>query len=372
MRHRRERLSSCQRPIWGLATVLILELALRAVPAWASGIAALCYHQVLPKATGLFELSVDDFREQLALLKAQGYEAISTRQLQEFLAGRFQPLKKPVLLTFDDGYRSVYDHAFPIMKEFGFVGVACIYPQFIESHGGMSWAQLRELAAAGWSIEPHSMTHANLWKAPAAAAARQAFFDREIVRPKKIIEEKIGEPVRFFTWPYGIYTEETEAIARAAGYIGALTVDGGASYPGLDPYRVKRQVVYRTDTREKFLIRLGMGPLEVTDWEPRPGQVLTTLATVACRLPALADYSPTRYVLNAKITGGGLAFTFDPATRRLTATVKGKLKEGQHFIDVYLRDQRTGVTMQHGWLFTIGTPGRAAAGNPPTGYPTTP
>lgn len=356
----------------GLLGAIIFLWGWSALPALASGIAALCYHQIVPKASGLFELSVEDFREQLALLKAQGYESITTQQLLDILAGRFQPLKKPVLLTFDDGFRSVYDHAFPIMKEFGFVGVACIYPQFIDSQGGMSWAQLRELAAAGWSIEPHSMTHANLWKAPTAPAARQAFFDREIIRPKQIIEEKLGRPVRVFTWPYGIYTEETEAIARQAGYLGALTVDGGASYPGLDPFRIKRQVVYRTDTREKFLIRLGMGPLEVTDWEPRPGQVLAALATVTCRLPALADYAPGRYVLNAKITGGGLAFGFDPATRRLTATVQGKLKEGQHFIDIYLRDQRTGVTAQHGWLFTIGTPGRAALGSAPAGYPAAP
>ncbi len=340
-----------------------LLAAASALPGTAGGIAALCYHQVLPKATGLFEVSVDEFRQQLGILKAQGFEAINSRQLLDYLAGRFQPLKKPILLTFDDGFKSVYDHAFPIMKEFGFVGVACVYPQFIDSAGGMTWGQLREMAAAGWSIEPHSLTHANLWKAPAAAAARQAFFDREIARPKRIIEERTGVPTLFFTWPYGIYTEETEALARQAGYAGALTVDGGASYPGLDPFRVKRQVVYRTDTREKFLIRVGMGPLEVTDCRPRPGEVVGSLTAVGCTLPRLEDYSPARYVLNAKVTGGTLAFTFDPATRRLSATVKGKLKAGQHFIDVYLRDQRTGVTGQHGWLFTIGGTG-AASGVP--------
>ncbi|NLI76225.1 MAG: polysaccharide deacetylase family protein [Candidatus Riflebacteria bacterium] len=342
-----------------------LLLLASALPGLAGGIAALCYHQVLPKATGLFELSVDEFREQMGILKAQGFEAINSRQLLEYLAGRYQPLKKPILLTFDDGYKSVYNHAFPIMKEFGFVGVACVYPQFIDSAGGMTWGQLREMASAGWSIEPHSLTHANLWKVPTAPAARQAFFEREIVRPKRIIEERTGLPTLFFTWPYGIYTEETETLARQAGYAGALTVDGGASYPGLDPFRVKRQVVYRTDTREKFLIRVGMGPLEVTDWHPRPGEVVGSPATVACTLPRLEDYSPARYVLNAKVTGGTLAFGFDPATRRLSATVKGKLKAGQHFVDIYLRDQRTGVTCQHGWLFTVGGGGNGAASSVP-------
>lgn len=323
------------------------------VAGWgATGIAALCYHQVVPHAMGLFEISVEAFREQLALLKAQGYESINSKQLLDFLSGRYQPLKKPVLLTFDDGYRSVYTHAFPIMKEFGFVGIACVYPEFIGSGGGMSWEQLKEMAGAGWTIESHSLTHANLWKVPVASGARAAVFEREISRPKRIIEEKVGLPVLFMTWPYGIYTDETEAYARQAGYRGALTVDGGSNYAGLDPFRVKRQVVYRTDTREKFLIRVGMGPIEVTDQEPGSGKVVRNLSEIHCSLPRLQDYSPEKYVLNAKITGGSLEFTFDPTSRKLTAKVKGPLKSGQHFIDIYLRDKSTGVTCQHGWLFT--------------------
>lgn len=337
-----------------LALLLLALVGRLSSAAFASqGIAALCYHQVVAQPKGLFELSTDAFREQLGILKAQGYESINSRQLLDFLAGRFQPLKKPILLTFDDGFRSVYDTAFPIMKEFGFVGIACVYPQFIGSGAGMSWEQLREMAAAGWTIEPHSMTHANLWKVPAAPAARAAAFEREIARPKRIIEEKVGQPVLFFTWPYGIYTEETETYARQAGYAGALTVDGGANYSGLEPFRVKRQVIYRTDTREKFLIRLGMAPVAVTEQDPAPGKVIPALTEVRCTLPELQDYSPERYVLNAKVTGGALAFTFDPATRKLTARVKGSLKAGQHFIDIYLRDKRTGITCQNGWLFTI-------------------
>ena len=318
----------------------------------APGIVALCYHQVVTNAKGLFELSDAAFREQLGILKARGYESINSKQLMDFLAGRFQPLKKPILLTFDDGYRSVYTTAFPIMKEFGFVGIACVYPQFIGSGAGMSWAQLKEMAAAGWTIESHSLTHANLWKTPSVSGARQEFFEREISRPKRIIEEKLGIPVLFMVWPYGIYTQETEEIARRAGYKGALTVDGGASYAGLDPFRVKRQVVYRTDNREKFLIRLEMGPLDVTEQSPRPGQVVKSSFDVACVLPGLKDYSPANYVLNPKITGGSLDFKFDPESRKLTAKVKGSLKNGQHFIDIYLRDKRTGITCQNGWLFT--------------------
>ena len=318
----------------------------------ALSIPALCYHQVRPSATGQFELTPETFREQLGILKAQGYQSLSSAELLTILASGTVPTKRSIVLSFDDGYASVYDYAFPIMKEMGFTGIACIYPQFIGAGSAMTWDQLRELASEGWSIESHSMSHSNLatgYGTPAYAK----MLEHEIAGSRGLIEKQLGVPVKFMVWPYGIYTEQAEQAARDSGYAGAMTVDGGANYPGLDPFRIKRQVVYRSDTREKFLIRLGMAAVDVTDQHPRPGEVLTTLATVGCRLPALADYSPDTYVLNVKATGGSLEFRFDPATREVQARPKGPLKPGHRFIDVYLRDKRTGITAQHGWLFTI-------------------
>lgn len=335
------------------ATQAVLAILLTAgVPAEAVSVPALCYHQVRPGACGQFELTPETFREQLGILKAQGYRSLSSDDLLAVLHSDAASAGRAIVLSFDDGYASVYDYAFPIMKEMGFTGIACIYPQFIGAGNAMSWEQLRELASEGWSIESHSMSHLNLatgYGTPAYAK----MLEHEVAGSRTLIEKQLGLPVKFMVWPYGIYTEQAEQAARDAGYAGAMTVDGGANYPGLDPFRVKRQVVYRSDTREKFLIRLEMAAIEVTNQHPRPGEVLTTLATVSCRLPALAGYSPETYVLNAKATGGSLDFRFDPQTREVQARPKGALKPGHRFIDIYLRDKRTGITAQHGWLFTI-------------------
>jgi len=332
---------------------LLFGLALAgALPAMGVTITGLCYHQVRPGAKGQFEITPETFREQLGILKAQGYRSISSKELLMLLRDGTQPTGRPVLITFDDGYASVYDYAFPIMQEFGFTGIACIYPAFIGSSSGLSWDQLRELAEAGWSIESHSMSHSNLAQGYGTPSYAK-MLEHEIAGSRQLIEKQIGTPVLFMVWPYGIYTDVAERAARDAGYSGAMTVDGGGNYPGLDPFRVKRQVVYRSDSREKFLIRLGMAAIEVTDQHPQPGEVLTSLATVGCRLPTLADYSPDAYVLNAKVTGGALDFRFDPVTRELQARPKAPLPAGHRFIDVYLRNLRTGVTAQHGWLFTI-------------------
>jgi len=317
-------------------------------------IPVLCYHQVLPKANGLFEVSTADFKNQLSLIKARGYKAINSAQLLDFLSGKSKPVGKVIVISFDDGYKSVFQYAFPIMKEFDFVGVACIYPQFIEGGGGMSWENLRQLASAGWTIECHSYSHSDLSKTPAGDGKQAEFFFREIGNPKKIIEKAIGSPVRLIVWPYGIYTEDSEKYAKEQGYLGAFTVDGGANYPGLDPFRIKRQVIYRTDNMEKFTIRLEMGALEVKDPTPRPGQVVSTFTGMECCIPSLSGQDFSDFVLNVKITGGSLNSSYDPATQNIKGTPNGKkISAGQHFIDVYLRDKRTGITCQNGWLFTI-------------------
>ncbi|HNV71570.1 MAG TPA: polysaccharide deacetylase family protein [Candidatus Ozemobacteraceae bacterium] len=338
-----------------LSLAILFVLAPLALAAQTSfpGIPGLCYHQVQPASGGKYSLSKEGFRGQLLLIRQLGYTPINSERLLEILRSPEPPREKHVVITFDDGYRSVFDHAFPIMREFGFVGVVCVYPEFIGTAGGMSWEQLRTLQKAGWSVDCHSSSHKDLGKPPTDAAARAAFYEREIVRPKQIIEQKLGTPVLFMAWPYGIYTEETLAMAKKAGYAGAYTVDGGGNYPGLDPFQVKRQVVYDTDTKDKFTIRLEMGSLKVEQHQPKPGAVLAGLNHVSCTLPELADYTPDQYVLTAKITGGSLTPSFDTQTRTLRATTNSAPGKGTRFIDIYLRDKRTGLTRQHGWFVII-------------------
>ena len=218
----------------------------------------------------------------------------------------------------------------------------------------MSWEQLRQLASEGWSIESHSLSHSDLYKVSLDQTNRHAFFEKEIARPKQIIEKQIGHPARLMVWPYGIYTREAEAFAQNCGYLGALTVDGGASYPGLNPFRVKRQIVYRTDNAEKFSIRLAMGGLRLTDPNPAPGAEIASLMTIRCRIPDPADFSLEKHILSVMVSGAGkIPAVLDPVTHELTATCTKSLKAGQHFIDVYIGDRQGSWTRQHGWLVTI-------------------
>jgi peptidoglycan/xylan/chitin deacetylase (PgdA/CDA1 family) len=314
---------------------------------------AFCYHQVEPVTNSKFSLSVEKFTAQLEYLHQRGYKSLDSDELLAALASDAKPVNKTVVITFDDGYRTVYDHAFPIMQRFGFRGIVCVYPAFIGSKLAMTWEQLKSLIEAGWSVECHSMSHANLASRYDKPEEEKRFLKHEIPAARDIIEKRLGNRVKFMVWPYGVYTDRTLKIARESGFAGAMTVDGGASYRGLSPFLVKRQVIYGSDNMNKFLIRFGMRALPVSQQYPEPGQVIDQLTTFTCRLDELADYSPDKYVLNAKVTGKKVDFSFDQATRQLTAKVSSEFKPGNYFIDIYLRDKATGITAQNGWLFSI-------------------
>jgi peptidoglycan/xylan/chitin deacetylase (PgdA/CDA1 family) len=317
-------------------------------------IVGLCYHQVEPKASGRFSLSCKKFKEQLNYLKNAGYKSLNSDELIKILQKDLPFPEKAVLITFDDGYKTVFDYAFPIMKELGFKGIICIYPQFIGSKKAMSWREMKQLQLHGWSVESHSWTHSNLSKMYAKAPeVEMRFLHKEIVDSKKKIENKLGTKVKFMVWPYGVYTDRALKLAKEAGYYGAFTVDGGGNHKNISPFQIKRQVIYSNDSLKKFLLRFGMAGLELSERFPAPGQVIEKLATFSCKIPGLQNYSKETHVLNAKITRARSSFTFDPATQTLSGKVLSKLKSGNYFVDIYLREKKTGITQQNGWLFSI-------------------
>lgn len=326
-----------------------------------SDIVALCYHQVEPTASGKYSLAAERFRSHLKYFKDRNFRSLNTDELLAALATDTPVADNLLAITFDDGFRTVFDYAFPIMQEYGFKGIVCVYPSFIGSKLAMTWEQLDTLIKAGWSVECHSMTHSNLASRYQNLEQDKAFLENEIVSSRKIIETRLGNKVKLMVWPYGVYTDRSLQVAREAGFAGAMTVDGGSNYKGLSPWQIKRQVIYSTDDMNKFLIRCGMAALPVSQQYPAPGQVVEQLATFSCIIDGLGDYSPEKYVLNAKATGKKVSFDFNNETRTLSATVGSPFAAGNYFIDIYLRDKKTGVTAQHGWLFNIsGSSGKSS------------
>ena len=126
----------------------------------------LCYHNFGPQTRGRLLMSASAFEEQMRYLKREGYHVITLRQFLEFTALRRQLPRKTVVLTFDDGWKSFKEYAYPILKELGFPATLFIYTDFIGARIALSWQELKDLAQEGFDIQAHSKSHEDMRRKP--------------------------------------------------------------------------------------------------------------------------------------------------------------------------------------------------------------
>jgi len=150
---------------------------------------------------------------ELKFLKAGGYVSIGFDDLAAYVE-KGRPLPEPcVIISLDDGWESQYKTAFPLLRKYGFRATFFIFTNAIGKKHFMSLAELRSLRDAGMWIGSHSLSHPYLTRIKNRAALRRQIFDS-----KRILEEKLGEPVTAFAYPFGQYNKEIVSLVRQAGY----------------------------------------------------------------------------------------------------------------------------------------------------------
>jgi len=190
------------------------------------------------------------FEKELQYLEEQGVETVHLDDVMDHLAGRVTLPPRAVVLTFDDGYDDNFEFAFPLLKRYGMVGTFFITTNFIEKPGYMSWAQLREMAANGMSLQAHSVDHADL------TAVSPARLKEQLAEPKALLEEAFGKPVRFVAYPAGKYNRSVIQATAAAGYAAAVTVKHGTRQTADGPFELVRVRARGADTVEALAARM--------------------------------------------------------------------------------------------------------------------
>ncbi|MCB0193164.1 MAG: polysaccharide deacetylase family protein [Anaerolineae bacterium] len=168
-------------------------------------------------------VSPDLFDTHLAYLQEAGYESISFQQLAVALSRGEALPPKPVIITFDDGYRDSYENAFPVLQKYGYTATFFIFTQPIDTANVdfLSWDMVREMHQAGMEFGSHSHTHPDLRNRDVE------FLLREIVTSKELIEQNIGEKIRAFAYPSGMYDETATRVVKSAGFWAAVTTQWG-------------------------------------------------------------------------------------------------------------------------------------------------
>jgi peptidoglycan/xylan/chitin deacetylase (PgdA/CDA1 family) len=207
----------------------------------------LVYHQFAEKSTNRMTVSREAFEAQMQLLKTKGYHVITLEQLVGFVDFSGQLPEKAVVITIDDGWRSTYDIAFPILKKYGYPATLFVYTQLIT--GGiktLSWDQVREMSAQGLDVECHTVSHRNLALPQGLETADQYFttIAREITDSARIIEQKLGKRPTILAYPYGDTNGLVITLLKQKGYQAALTVEREGNPFFAAPFRLGRSMIY--------------------------------------------------------------------------------------------------------------------------------
>lgn len=200
----------------------------------------LTYHSIRPYYPGEttfvkeFDVQPSIFEKQLDYLNEQGYVGISFRDLIDHLnTGKPLP-KKPVILSFDDGWENQYEYATPILKRKGFTATFFIFTNAIGHKKYMTWDQVIALDAAKMTIGSHTKSHPYLSKMTDRAA-----LWREIAESKAIIESHLHKPTYVFAYPFGLYNNEDVSMVKEIGYEAARSTHWGWSHTKSDLFTLK-------------------------------------------------------------------------------------------------------------------------------------
>jgi peptidoglycan/xylan/chitin deacetylase (PgdA/CDA1 family) len=183
---------------------------------------------------GLY-VPADEFAAQMRALAAAGYHAVTLDRVRDAWRGMQTLPPRPILITFDNGYRSQYTRAFRVLRRLGWVADENIQLTGLPpSQGGLTEREVRALVAAGWELDTQGYSHADLVR----LGARQLQYQVAVAR--RTLQRLYHVPVDWFCYPSGDYDPAVVAAVRAAGYLGSTTVVPGWARRSDNPYELPR------------------------------------------------------------------------------------------------------------------------------------
>jgi len=218
----------------------------------------LMYHYVseLPPNPDRYRLDLtvlpENFQAQLQYLADAGYHTVTLTDLYLYLTQGYPLPEKPIILTFDDGYKDAYEVVFPLLLDYGFTGAFFVLatPTHFESPAYLTWAQMKEMSDAGMDIQAHGRDHVDL---------RGRSYDYLVYQTlgiQEAIQHHTGRLPRFFCYPSGQYDANVIAVLKSAGYWGAVTTEWGQVHTQETLFKMPRVRIRGGDTLASFIDKL--------------------------------------------------------------------------------------------------------------------
>ena len=315
----------------------------------------LTYHNFTNEESSSYKINIEKFTEQMDYLATHGFSVISTSQLLENISSNTLPLK-PVVITIDDGYKSTYTLAYPILKKHHFPATLFIYTDFIEKNShSLTWEEIREMAENNIEIGSHTISHCNLIKLKEKESNESYLkrIKREIFLSKEILEKQIGKEINIFAYPYGIYSPQVAQLVTQAGYKGIFNANSMNNNTNPDPFALNRQIISGQNSLDSFKNILAQHPLPVSEIYPADGSVSTNQLT---EVSAVFEESiDPNSIFTMKLGGAKVKFDYDPQNRKISFTpnpLKPLIKKS-YIVNITTQNKQETHTGKTSWLITI-------------------
>lgn len=233
-------------------------------PRRAGDLVILNYHSVQPNEP--FSTPPDAFDAQLEWLAAR-FDLPTLDAWLEHVARGTRPSRAAALVTFDDGYENVHRFAYPSLRRLGVPSVLFVTTGFLDGGFGveerlamygnlpaLSWEQLVELQRNGVTVGSHTHRHLDLGQ------ASEAEVGEELRHSKQLLEERLGSPIRYFSYPWGQRRNigrTTIRLLRESGYQAACSTFWGKNVAQTDRYLLRRIRIDPWDSMEDFAAKVN-------------------------------------------------------------------------------------------------------------------
>lgn len=234
---------------------------------WAKDISVLMYHHLLKDDENPYKdngavLSVETFREHMSFLYKNEYYTVGLNELERFVKGEINLPRRSVLITFDDGYKSNYEYAYPILKEYGFKAAIFLISSWNTDEvvsfdaGDLQYLSWNEIESSRDVFEYASHTH-DLHRLDEDG---QGYL---VTRPLDEIRQDLETSMKvldtaYLAYPYGHYNKKTLKILKELGYRMAFTVEPGKVRPGNSLLELNRYAIFPGISQEDFKRIIGL------------------------------------------------------------------------------------------------------------------
>jgi peptidoglycan/xylan/chitin deacetylase (PgdA/CDA1 family) len=198
----------------------------------------------------------DDFALQIAFLKREGFTTVSLSDVMNAMETGAPLPKRPIVLTFDDGYTSFATVGAPLLSRAGFTGTTFVVSGFVGKPGFMSAEQVHQVAAMGMTVGAHTQHHVDLARVPFGVA------QQEIAGSRTALQALSGQPVTDFAYPSGQFNQQVVGLVHQAGFRCAVTTIPGVRHDAGLPYTLTRVRVSGGEPLQLFAqtISAGLAP----------------------------------------------------------------------------------------------------------------